>query len=364
MRTLTDLIHMLLALPQVALLWTKIDNVRRRILIQGFLERGLTRAFDEWMNARSYRHLGDPLTNGWPGELGAFQLALKSGFFQFRYAFNPTEINQALQAIQAALPPVEDILKLEGVPVDEMEKREASCLIIKTNSPEATPGCDCPACAEKRHSEIDVEEDGNSRPPTVVDPNRRATPEEKAEFGAMILALLRAAKMREVLEKAARTPGETGEIIAGGRFIVERDARGNFEERLREALERRDTSGRPEDEISMPPEQPSRAAEAAKTRTELIKCAHRLTKALDDRDVPYVRTYIDLAPSKGTLQAALGFFREYGFRRLADGLVVLIKNRNPEFKEVPAPSDPSYADYLSSRAELSGDEPTAPLQKE
>ncbi len=67
-------------------------------------------AFQIWYEARTYRSLCVPdQDNGYPGDRAAFSLALKSAFFQYRYAWSKTTIDRALEALARSLPDVEEV---------------------------------------------------------------------------------------------------------------------------------------------------------------------------------------------------------------------------------------------------------------
>ena len=137
MRTLQQLLQHMCALPDVRALTANVIYQPYRKLLEGFIQTSLIAAFEHWFNALSYRFLGESPSNGWPGDRGSFQLALKAGFFKIRYAFQKDKLNAALDAIHAALP--EDVLLLEGVPTEMMrlQSRAAQVVAAAAANPQA-----------------------------------------------------------------------------------------------------------------------------------------------------------------------------------------------------------------------------------
>lgn len=247
-------------------------------------------AFQTWYEARCYRTLcSSDEDNGYPGDRAAFSLALKSAFFQYRYAWSKTVIDRALEALARSLPDVDEVdgyeetqpfvnsMKrrtqiidipngrnpfdaLEGLggleqalksvlggnplaevqgtanPLETLRERLNDQLqerLQRMRAGKPTPGCDCPRCTALRAQQgsdapTDAPTDGPTDGPTSAQPDG-----SDDDMTAAMPPGVR--KFFEQLQAAARqTPRD--QLIQQSRQIREAIAEGRIQEVVDETL--------------------------------------------------------------------------------------------------------------------------------
>lgn len=198
------------------------------ILSDKFAE-AFSQAFKVWYEARTYKVLCPPgEDNAYPGDRAAFSLALKSTFYQFRYAWPKATIDRALEALARSLPDVEEVDSYEETQpfVQSMRARTAGLdasnplgglrsvleqLLggqegIKAGTP--TPGCDCPRCTAIRAGGAT---DGEAPATEDQNPGTKGMPPELRQLLERLGSLRNAPSPRDQIIQQATDPGSPEE---------------------------------------------------------------------------------------------------------------------------------------------------------